>query len=84
MAKDEAKQSLRNQLCEKFRRGCFYSAGQGGLVGGGDALFNLLHVLALKEEHIALEVVPLVEELLADFLQVVHGGEVEVGDHPQS
>ena len=39
---------------------------------------------ALKEEHIALEFVPLVEELLADLLQVVHGGEGEVGDHPQS
>ena len=37
------------------------------------------HVLALKEEHLALEAVPLVEELLTDLLQVVHGGGVEVG-----
>ena len=30
--------------------------------------------LALQEEHLALEAVPLVEVLLADLLQVVHGG----------
>merc|ERR1719500_1945724 len=46
--------------------------------------------LALQEEHLALEAVPLVEVLLADLLQVVHGGGVKVGlgatplgDHPQ-
>ena len=30
--------------------------------------------LGLQEEHLALEAVPLVEVLLADLLQVVHGG----------
>ena len=46
--------------------------------------------LTLQEEHLALEAVPLVEVLLADLLQVVHGGGVKVGlgatplgDHPQ-
>merc|ERR1740122_847175 len=35
--------------------------------------------LALQEEHLALEAVPFVEVLLADLLQVVHGGGVKVG-----
>ena len=35
--------------------------------------------LTLQEENIALEVVPHVEELLADLLQVVDGGGVKVG-----
>ena len=46
--------------------------------------------LALQEEHLSLEAVPLVEVLLADLLQVVHGGGVKVGlgaaplgDHPE-
>merc|ERR1719385_257431 len=45
---------------------------------------------SLQEEHLALEAVPLVKVLLADLLQVVHGGGVKVGlgatplgDHPQ-
>merc|ERR1712203_585797 len=45
--------------------------------------------LVLQEEHLALKAVPLVEVLLADLLQVVHGGVVKVGfgatplgDHP--
>merc|ERR1740129_2093138 len=72
---------------------------QGGLdelalhVTAGDVELVDLEVaeddLALQEEHLALEAVPLVEVLLADLLQVVHGGGVKVGlgatplgDHP--
>merc|ERR1719193_2998768 len=35
--------------------------------------------LSLQEEHLTLESVPLVEILLADLLQVVHGGRLERG-----
>jgi len=63
-------------------------------VGHGDGQLVDLEVaeddLALQEEHLALEAVPLVEVLLADLLQVVHGGGVKVGlgaaplgDHPE-
>merc|ERR1711974_524067 len=45
--------------------------------------------LALQEEHLALEVVPLIEELGADLLEVVDGGGLEIllgpaplADHP--
>merc|ERR1711872_974661 len=40
----------------------------------GDLLEGGLDELALQEEHLSLEAVPLVEVLLADLLQVVHGG----------